>query len=199
MIQPDALKTLKAAIAQTTIELAGIPGIPGHEHAIAREVRKRLEVLTDDVTVDRFGNVLGVRRGQGKGPTLMLAAHTDEIGFIVKSVEPGGFLRFERLGGASEFAIMGQKVLVDGRHHGVVGMRPGHLSREPEKKVPPISEMYIDIGMTSSDEAGALGVDIGSTVTFTSTITPTANPDRLAGHAVDNRLGVAVMLHALER
>ena len=94
---------------------------------------------------------------------------------------------------------MGQKVLVDARHHGVVGMRPGHLSREPEKKVPPISEMYIDIGVTSSDEAGALGVGIGSTVTFTSTITPTANPDRLAGHAVDNRLGVAVMLHALER
>src|SRR6185503_19080995 len=119
----------------------------------AREVQRRLARVTDEVTVDRFGNVLGLRRGQGKGPTLMLAAHTDEIGFLVKSVEPGGFLRFDRLGGASEFAIMGQKVLVDGRHHGVVGMRPGHLSREPVKKVPPIAEMYIDVGVSSSDEA----------------------------------------------
>ncbi len=198
MIQPD-LDTLKAAIRQTTTDLAAIPGVAGHEQAVAREVRARLVSLTDEVTVDGFGNVYGLRRGQGKGPTLMLAAHTDEIGFLIKSLEPGGFLRFERLGGATEFAIMGQKVLVDGRHHGVIGMRPGHLSREPEKKLPPISEMYIDVGVSSADEARALGIDVGSTVTFATPITPTANPDRLAGHAVDNRLGVAVMLHALER
>jgi endoglucanase len=78
-------------------------------------------------------------------------------------------------------------------------MRPGHLSREPEKRLPPISEMYIDVGVSSVDEVRALGIGVGATVTFATAITPTANPDRLAGHAVDNRLGLAVMLHALER
>jgi endoglucanase len=129
----------------------------------------------------------------------MLAAHTDEIGFLVKSIEPAGFLRFERLGGATEFSLIGQKVIVDGRHHGVIGVRPGHLTRDAEKRLPPVSEMYIDVGVSSAAEAQTLGIGIGSTVTFATPIAPTANPDRLAGHAVDDRLGLAVMLHALER
>jgi putative aminopeptidase FrvX len=190
---------LKAAIRRTTVELATIPGIPGHEQAVAAEMRRRLERLTDEVTVDRFGNVFGVRRGRGTGPRLLLAAHTDEIGFLVKSVEPAGFLRFERLGGATEFSLIGQKVVVDGRHHGVIGVRPGHLSREAEKKLPAVSEMYIDVGVTSAAEARALGIDTGSTVTFATPITATANPDRLIGHAVDDRLGLAVLQHALEQ
>jgi endoglucanase len=192
-----SLDALKAAIRETTADLAAIPGVPGHEHAVAIEVRRRLGRVTDEVTVDRFGNVFGVRRGRGSGPRLMLAAHTDEIGFLVKSLEPGGFLRFERLGGATEVALMGQKVIVDGAHHGVIGVRPGHLSRETDKKLPPVSEMYIDVGVRSAAEAQALGIGPGSTVTFATTITPAANPDRLVGHAVDNRLGLAVMLQAL--
>jgi endoglucanase len=192
------LEALKAAIRQTTIELAAIPGIPGHEQAVAAEVRARLQRITDEVTVDRFGNVFGLRRGRSDGPRLMLAAHTDEIGFLVKSVEPAGFLRFERLGGATEFSLIGQKVIVDGRHHGVIGVRPGHLSREAEKRLPPVSDMYIDVGVNSAAEAQDLGIGIGSTVTFATPITPMANPDRLMGHAVDDRLGLAVMLHAME-
>jgi endoglucanase len=123
------LESLKAAIRQTTIELAAIPGIPGHEQAVAAEVRRRLERITDEVTVDRFGNVFGLRRGRSDGPRLMLAAHTDEIGFLVKSVEPAGFLRFERLGGATEFSLIGQKVIVDGRHQGVIGGREEAAAR----------------------------------------------------------------------
>jgi endoglucanase len=193
-MSPDALK---AAIRQTAVELAAIPGVPGHEQAVVGEMRRRLARVTDEVTVDRFGNVVGLRRGRGAGPRLMLAAHTDEIGFLVKSIEPAGFLRFERLGGATEFALIGQKVIVDGRHHGVIGVRPGHLSREAEKKLPPVSELYIDVGVTAAVEAQALGIGAGSTVTFSTPITPTANPDRFMGHAVDDRLGLAVMLHAL--
>jgi putative aminopeptidase FrvX len=82
---------LKGTLRDLTASLARIPGIAGHEQMVATEYKRLLGGVVEDISVDRFGNVYGRRRGQGRGPTLMLAVHTDEIGFLVRSVEAAGW------------------------------------------------------------------------------------------------------------
>jgi len=189
--------SLKGSLRDLIRTLAAIPGLAGHEQEIGSEVRRRLRDLVDEVSVDRLGNVYGIRRGRGQGPTLMLAAHTDEIGFMVRSVDANGFLRFEKVGRPAEQALLGQRVLIEGRCLGVIGVRPGHLSGEAERRLPPVADMYIDVGAVSAADVAAMGIRVGSPVTFAGEVTATVNPDRLVGRALDNRLGVAVMLLSL--
>lgn len=86
----------------------------------------------------------------------MLAAHSDEVGFIVKAVEPTGFLRFDRVGGTPENMLLGQRVLVAG-HRGVIGVKSAHLQRAEEGGKPVATQdMYIEVGARSAEEVEQL-------------------------------------------
>ena len=196
------LATEKDAIYELTAELAAIDGVAGFEGAVVRRLVELFTPLADEVTVDRFGNVIATRHGAdgpGSGPSLMIAAHSDEIGGLVRAFEPDGMIRFERIGGVLETTLIGRRVRINGLR-GVVGVRAGHVqSAEERLKAPPLRDLYIDLGCNSADEVRALGVRIGDPVAYESDAVRLANPDRVSGKAIDNRIACAILVRLLAR
>src|SRR5680860_1821972 len=175
-------------------------GVSGHEGAVASLLAAELEPLVDEVTTDGMGNVVGTRNGTG--PSIMIAAHMDEIGFMVKYIDENGFLRFVPLGGWSDQMALGQRVFVHGAKGevmGVIGAKPPHIMDEEErKKIIKIKDMFIDVGASDAENAAALGIEIGSPVTLDRAMAPLAN-DLVTGKSFDDRAGVVMMVAAMQR
>lgn len=186
----------KAPFRDELAQLTALDGISGHERQVVEHLRRAMEPLADRVEVDALGNLYATRSG-GDGPHLMVSAHSDEIGALVSAVEEDGFLRLQPVGGMTEVVMAGRKVRVRG-HRGVIGVRPGHLqSRQESRTVPAAEDLYLDLGLQSADAVRALGVRVGDQITWESELAPTANPDRLVGKAVDNRVSCLILLELL--
>ena len=117
---------IKDELRHTLHDLACLHGISGFEQQVCRYVRQRFSTLVEEVEIDRYGNVTATKRGRQSTPRLMISAHMDEIGFIVKGIEPNGFLRFDRIGGAGDALLSCRKVDVAGKF-GLIGSISGHL------------------------------------------------------------------------
>ena len=129
------------------------PGAPGFEQVIRKLILTEIEGLADDISVDNMGNITALVNGQSDDK-LMLAAHMDEIGFIVTHVDDNGFLRFHPLGGFDPKTLTAQRVLVHGTKTlvGVMGSKPIHVMSADEKnKAPKISDYYIDLGLPKKE------------------------------------------------
>ncbi len=191
-------------LRQLLAAFADAGGVSGHEGDVAALLAETLAPLTDDVRTDVLGNVIATRRGSGgeAAPTLMIAAHIDEIGAMVKYIDDDGFLRFVPIGGWFDQTILAQRVTVQGRGGplvGVIGSKPPHIMEDDERKKPvKIKDMFIDVGARDADDAAALGVEIGSIVTMAAGLTDMAN-GLVTGKALDDRAGVAMMVAALQR
>src|SRR5262249_14786452 len=111
---------MKDALKATLRDLSTLHGVSGVEQPLVGYVRKRVTGLVDEVQVDRYGNVTAIKRGRQERPRLMLAAHLDEIGFIVKAIDEQGFLRFDRIGGMGDGILPCRRVSVKG-HFGIIG------------------------------------------------------------------------------
>lgn len=193
-----AHESLKGELKQTLRKLTALDGVAGQEMAVVRWLRDRLTPLADVVTVDRMGNVTATKRG-GAGPHLVIAAHSDEIGGLVTAIEPDGWIRFEKNGGVIETLLVGRKVRVGGVP-GIVGVKAGHLQRPDERRtVPPMRDLYIDVGYDTAAEVAALGIGIGTQVTYDAPLDELTNGERVYGKAVDNRISCAILIHLLER
>jgi putative aminopeptidase FrvX len=133
----------------------------------------------------------------------MLAAHLDEIGFMVTRIDKHGFLFFQPLGGWWSQVLPAQRVEVHTRKGtllGIIGATPPHtMSAEQRKKAVEIEHLYIDLGVESREEAEELGVRPGDTVTPYSPYTTLNHPHRVVGKAMDNRIGCAVVAEVIYR
>jgi putative aminopeptidase FrvX len=175
-------------------------GLSGYEDDVAALLKSEMEPIVDSVAIDKMGNVVGIRHGEG--PTVMIAAHMDEIGAMVSHVDDDGFLKMVPVGGWSDQTILGQRVVIhaaDGsKRIGVVGSRPPHvMDAEERKRMIKIKDMFVDCGATSAANAAELGVTIGSLITIDRDLCPLGN-DFVTGKALDNRAGVVMMLLALK-
>ena len=187
---------MKERLRKNLIELMQVPGLSGYEDPIRQRLLQKLDELKIKTTLDRMGNLLA--SFPGNGPSVMVFTHMDQLGFIVRKIEADGFLRVERLGGIPERALPSQGVLVcvDGGKdvRGLIANKSHHATSTDEKyRVVPYQDIYIDIGLTSSDQAKAAGIQIGSPVVYQ----PNAfeiGQDRIAGTSVDDRAGCAVAL-----
>lgn len=185
---------MKAQLIETLRALTALHAPPGFEQPVVRHLRAAFAPLADEVQVDTFGNLYAIRRGAAGGPRLMVSAHSDEIGGIVKSIMPDGFLVIDRLGGVLDALIIGRKLWVSG-HLGVVGAKSGHLqSAEERGRVQPMDALYVDVGADTADEVARMGIRIGDPWVWLSELEPLSNPDRLVGKAIDNRASCAVLL-----
>ncbi|MGI6367345.1 MAG: M42 family metallopeptidase [Anaerolineae bacterium] len=185
---------LKETLRTQLAALTALDGVSGHEQAVVAYLRDALVPLVDEVQVDPMGNLYAVRNGSGTGPHLMLEAHSDEIGAMVKSIDPQGYLRILGVGGISPAMLVGRNVRVNG-HHGVIGVKSGHLqSPEERSRVPQVSELYVDVGANSPDEVAALGIRIGDAVAYDSPLACFTGSDRVSGKAIDNRIGCTLLL-----
>ena len=146
-------------------EICETPGAPGFEQRIRSVVLRELSKLPVDVSVDNLGNVTAYRRGRSP-KKVMIAAHMDEIGFIVTHIDDNGFLRFHPLGGFDPKTLTAQRVIVHGRKDliGVMGSKPIHLmSPEERNKTVQIQDFFIDLGL--SKEEVVKHVSIGDPIT----------------------------------
>ena len=191
----NEIATLKELLG----ELALIDGVAGHEHAVVARLNELLEPLVDEIEIDSYGNLFATRRGPEKGPSLMISAHSDEIGAIVKSIEPSGMIRFERLGGLVETLTIGRHIKIRGQR-GVVGVKAGHIQTPDERgRAPGFRELYIDMGFESAEEVRALGIRVGDAISYDEPMVELANPLRVAGKALDNRVGCAIVVELARR
>jgi putative aminopeptidase len=197
-VATSELGPIKGQLKETLRALTALDGVAGQEMAVVRSLKERFAPLADEVVVDRMGNVLATKRG-GDGPHLVISAHSDEIGGLVTAIEPDGKIRFAKNGGVIETLLVARKVRV-GNVPGIVGVKAGHLQRPDEQRtVPPIRDLYIDVGYDTAAEVAALGIRTGTPITYDAPLSALTNGDRVYGKAVDNRISCAILLQLLER
>lgn len=182
--------------------LCETPGIPSREEQMRQLVVEEMRPLVDTIEADVMGNVIGFKRGATDGPRVMIAAHMDEIGFMVKHIDSKGFLRLLPVGGWDPRTMMAQRVLV----HGFAGqvlrgalmpaVRPKHLLNADEAaKALTVEDFFVDLGLPV--EAVKAQVELGDMVTMDRTAERIG--DTVTSKTLDNRLSVFIMIEALRR
>jgi endoglucanase len=193
--------TVKHSFATMLQELVDVAGPSGSEQAVREVMKKWAKPWSDEMKTDRLGSLIA-KKGLS-GPKVMLAAHLDEIGFMITNITEDGYLRFQTLGGWWSQVLPAQRVEIltrNGRHMGVVGSKPPHLMAvEERKKGVNIDELFFDLGLESRAEAEALGIRPGDVAIPYSPFTQMSNPNRVVGKAMDNRIGCAVVTEVLYR
>ena len=180
------------------LKLVKVDSPSGYEEPMMRALMTELEPLVDEVHATPRGNVVGVKKGTNRdAPSIAIAAHMDQVGFVVSNIDDKGFLRFRNLGRPLVRAILGQHMRIrslKGPVIGVVGMKPGHITTPEEARtVPPLESMYIDVGASSPEEVESLGIRVGAPVV------PNAPPlllenDIIACPGADNKTGLAALI-----
>lgn len=184
-------------------QLCAIHAVSGREDRMTAYVRDLVRPLADEVSVDNLGNVVAMVHGtEYPQHRLMLQAHMDELGLIVRYITPDGFLLIERVGGMPEKSLLGQRVDVltdDGRLvPGYVGTKSHHITTAEEKfKVPTVHDMFIDVGLTSKEEVEKAGIQVGDPVTYHPNFHRFGD-GLICSKALDNRVGVFVLLEVLK-
>ena len=177
-------------------------GVSGFEDEVRDEISRLIAPYVDSVNTDTLGNLFAVRKGKGNF-TVMLDAHMDEVGFMVKWIDDRGYLRFTPLGGWDPRIIPGHRVEILTRsgekRYGVIGSAPPHILTDEERKQPiPIEKMFIDIGASSRAEAAEMGVHIGDPLTIHYPFME-LHSGYVTGKAFDDRAGCAVMIETARR
>ena len=187
-------------------ELSEARGVSGDEGAVREVLLKAVEGLVDEHRVDALGNLICLRKArrsvaEGRWPrTVMVAAHTDEVGLMITGINNDGTLRFGKVGGIDDRVLLSKQVLI-GKNAvpGVIGYPPIHLiARGDREKAPDITKTAIDIGVTSKAEAERL-VSPGDYVTFRTgfEVLDEGGLRTVKGKAFDDRAGCAVLVELL--
>ncbi len=189
---------MKDKLRDTLTQLMQIPGLSGHEDRVRRYLSGRLDAVGIASRTDPMGNLIATVPGDPAAPAVMLFAHMDQLGFVVRRIEADGLLRVERLGGVPERALPSQAVLLcvsEGRDvPGVLANKSHHATTADEKyRVVPYAELYIDVGLASAEAVATAGIKVGTPVVYLPRVIPLQG-DRLAGTSVDDRAGCAAIV-----
>ena len=180
-------------------KLVESPSISGYEKNIRDLISKEIKPYIGEVKVDKIGNLI-CRKGSGS-PKIMLSAHMDELGLMVKYVDEKGFIRFEPVGGWDPKILPAQKFKIHGSKGpvvGVIGSKPIHLQeKEEEKKPVKISEMFIDIGAKNRKEAERMGVSVGDFITNHGEFNKLGG-SKVTGYGFDDRVGCLELIEIMK-
>lgn len=182
-------------------ELSNTPGVSGFEENIRKIIKNELNDYVDEIETDNLGNIIAIKKGNGNGKKVMLAAHMDEIGLMVKHIDKKGFIKFSKIGGISDQMLLNQEVYIhtdNGKILGVLGSKPPHKMKPAEKKkVIEYENMFIDIGVSSKEEAEKL-VNIGDSITIKHEFSELRG-SLVTGKAFDNRAGCLILIEVMKR
>lgn len=178
-------------------------GPSGNEERVARIFKREMEPLVDEITVDRVGNVIcKVEGSDAEAPVIMVYAHLDQIGLIVRRIEPDGFLRINRVGGVSDRILPGSNIKFETKDGnfitGVIGNMSWHTGGATANSVTELTSFYLDIGASSEEDAKNLGIEVGTVATFAPNYVELAN-NFIAGTSLDNRGGLVALVEAARR
>lgn len=178
-------------------EICEIAGAPGFESRVRELVLREIRPLCDDISIDNMGNVTALKKGRER-KKVMVAAHMDEIGFIVTHIDDNGFLRFHTLGGFDPKTLTAQRVIVHGRQDiiGVMGSKPIHIMTPEERnKTAQITDFFIDLGLPKEEVVKL--VRVGDPVTRQRELIEMGNCVNCK--SIDNRVSVFILIEALRQ
>jgi len=182
--------------------LTELPGAPGNEHQVRKFMREQLSKYTDEVVQDGLGGIFGVKRGSDNGPTVMVAGHMDEVGFMVTAITDNGMIRFQTLGGWWSQVLLAQRVQIitdNGPIVGVIGSIPPHLLDDSQRNKPmDVKNMHIDIGANDREDAKRIGIKPGQQIVPICPFTVMANEKKILAKAWDNRYGCGLSIELLK-
>lgn len=181
-------------------EICEIAGAPGFEQRVREIVLREIKPLVDEVSIDNMGNVTAYKKGKLNASTktkkVMIAAHMDEIGFMINHIDDNGFLRFVPLGGFDPKTLTAQRVIVHGKKDviGVMGCKPIHMMTAGEReKVVPITDYFIDLGLPKKEVEKIVG--IGNPVTRQRELIEMGECVNVK--SLDNRVSVFILIETL--
>ncbi len=181
-------------------KLSNAHGISGSEENIKTILEEELKPYADEIRTDKMGNLIVVKKGEG--PSIMLAAHMDEIGLMVKYIDDDGFLRFVTIGGWFDQTLHSQRVIVhtkNGPVPGVIGSKPPHVMKDEDRKKPiKTDDMFIDVGANDKEDAEKMGIEVGTPISMDMEVKKLAN-SKITGKAFDNRAGCAIVIETMKQ
>lgn len=185
---------------QTVKTLCALSGVASFEDPVREYLMEQAKPYAEDMRVDTLGNLIVFKKGlKNTGNKLMLCAHMDEVGLIIRQVTEDGYLKFKPIGGIDRRVLIGKRVYVGwDRVPGIIGLKAVHLTSAEERgKVPKLDEFYLDIGAHSREEA-LERVSLGDFAVFDSECLEFGN-GMFKAKAIDDRIGCAIMLEMLKR
>jgi putative aminopeptidase len=186
-------------IARWTEKLCLIPGLSGYEDPVSAFIQSELDDPRIEHHVDTLGNLtLTVKGTDPAAPRVMVFAHTDQLGLVVRRIEADGYLRVERLGGVPDRVLPGLRMVVTNRRGEavpcIVGIKSHHATPQEEKtQVISIDKLYLDLGVDSAADVAELGIEIGAPVTYRPEF-ERFGPHKICGTALDDRAGCAALM-----
>ncbi len=177
-------------------KLCAADGISGDEKDIRDIILSEIDGYAD-VKTDNLGNIIAFKKGRKRAVgKLMISAHMDEVGFIVTDITDDGLIKFDEVGGIDRRVLPGRNVVINRKVNGVIGVKPVHLcDKDEQTRIPSYSDMYIDIGAESREEAEKY-VSVGDSVAFKSVYRE--NDDGIFSKALDDRVGCRIMIDMIK-
>ena len=189
------MKKINVPLLASICETAGAPGF---EQSVRTLVIEQLKDVVDEYSIDNMGNLTTIIRGKSSDKKVMIAAHMDEIGFIVTHIDDNGFVRFHTLGGFDPKTLTAQRVIIHGKKDliGVMGSKPIHVMTAAERtKVPKTTDYFIDLGMPKAEVMKFISV--GDSITRQRELIEMG--DCVNCKSIDNRVSVFILIETLKQ
>ena len=188
-------------VVQLLQTLADAPGPPGFEEPVRKIMVERMKPYADKISYDGLGSVIAVHGSAG--PRVMIDAHMDELGGVIRRVAPNGFLTMQMLGGWLDQALVDQRWIIVGSKglvRAVTGIRDVHIVPPEERtRVYPRESIFLDVGAKTEAEVRQLGIEAGDPVVPDAPFFVMNGTDNYAGKAWDDRVGCAVVIETMRR
>ncbi|MFH0969898.1 MAG: M42 family metallopeptidase [Candidatus Diapherotrites archaeon] len=179
-------------------ELMNLDGVSGNEELVREYIIKRMKPLVDITKVDRMGDLICHKKG--KKPSIMLAAHMDEIGLMIKRIDKSGRMYVSAVGGINTVNVIGQTVEVIGTKENVKGIvSTKEINNDYEmSELPEMNSLFVDTGL-SATEIKQKGIDVGAYLSLERVDHRIGNKNFIAGKALDDRIGCFILLELAKR
>ena len=185
-------------------EFSEVNGVSGNEKEVAKLVKRELEPIADKIEFDNLGSIICTKNGPKNGPTVLIAGHMDEVGFLVAQIEKSGMIRLHPIGGWWNHVILAEVMQVINRKgkifYGVIGAQPPHgMSAAQRNAVLETKDLYLDLGVSSKEDVEKLGISVGDQVIPSTEFRVLNDGKTLLGKAWDDRIGVAIGVEVMKR
>ena len=183
-------------------KLSEAPGVSGNESRIKEIIIGEIKNYVDEIKDDSMGNLITIKKGSDKF-RVMVAAHMDEIGFMVKHIDDKGFISFETIGGFDPRSLGSQRVRIHSSKRdilGVIGLKPPHITTTEEKdKALKVEDLKIDVGLNSREEVENLGIKAGDSITRDISFSELGKENIVSCKSFDNRAGCTVLTELIKK
>ncbi|MGL5646808.1 MAG: M42 family metallopeptidase, partial [Clostridium sp.] len=185
-------------------ELSNADGISGYEKEVSRVAKKYFEKYADETRYDNLGSIIGIKKGKEKGKKIMLSAHMDEVGFIVRGITEEGYIKLLPIGGWWGHVMPSQMMRITTEKGEkikgvVIGKAPHGMTKEEKEKVIEPKDLFLDLGVDNKEEVLSLGVKIGDMITPDVDFSVMNNGNYFLGKAFDDRVGVSIIIEVLKK